>query len=82
MNVHLHIERLVVEGFDVPRAALGAAVERELARLVAAGGIAPELAGGVALPSVRVPQVTVPPSPKPAQLGGAVAAAVYRGVGR
>ena len=84
MKVHLHIDRLVIEGLDVPhasRGALQAAVERELAQHIAQGGLARELAGGIAVPSIRAPQIATVASPKPAQLGGAIAAAVYGGVG-
>jgi hypothetical protein len=82
MKVHIHIDRLVLDGLDVPhasRAGLRAAVEQELTRLVAGGGLASELAGGVALPSVRAPQITAAGSP--AQLGTSIAGAVYGGVG-
>jgi hypothetical protein len=40
MNVEIHIDRLVLDGLDVPfaqRAALQAAIEGELARLVGSG---------------------------------------------
>jgi hypothetical protein len=84
MNVRLHIDRLVLDGVSVSAAGrplLQAALETELARLVAAGGISPELAGGMAVPSVRAPQVQIQRDAKPAQLGTAIAGAVYRGVG-
>ena len=82
MNVHVHIERLVLDGIDVPHgshAALGAAVERELARRLASGGIAPSLLGGVAVPSLATPGIAAAGSPR--QLGGAIAGAVYGGIG-
>lgn len=84
MNVRLHIDRLVLDGIDVSaadRPRLQAAIEQELTRLIGAGGISPELAGGVALPSVRAPQIALAPEAKPAQLGTAIAGAVYGGVG-
>jgi hypothetical protein len=84
MNVRLHIDRLVLDGLDVgeaDRPRLQAAIEQELSRLIGAGGISPELAGGVALPSVRAPQIALAPDAKPAQLGAAIAGAVYGGVG-
>jgi hypothetical protein len=85
MNVRLHIDRLVLDGLDVragDRPRIAAAVQAELARLVAAGGISPELTGGIALPSVRVPEIAIAPGAKPAQLGAAIAGAVYGGVGK
>jgi len=82
MNIRLHIDRLVLEGLDVPsasRAALGAALEQELARLIAAGGLAPWLAGGTAVPSMDAPPIDAPGSPH--QLGTAIAGALYAGMG-
>ena len=84
MNVRLHIDRLVLDGIDVSgadRPHLQAAIEQELARLIGAGGISPELAGGVALPSVRAPQIALAQDAKPAQLGTSIAGAVFGGVG-
>jgi hypothetical protein len=82
MNVRLHIDRLVLEGLEVPyasRAALRAAVETELTRLIAGGGLSPALAGGIAVPSVRAPQINADGTPQ--QLGTSIAGAVYGGVG-
>ena len=85
MSVRLHIDRLVLDGIDVrhaDRPHLQSAIESELARLIAAGGLSPELAGGIAMPSVRAPQIALKAGAKPAQLGAAIAGAVYGGVGR
>jgi hypothetical protein len=85
MSVRLHIDRLVLDGVSVAaggRPQLQAAIESELARLIAAGGLSPELANGIAVPAVRAPQMTLAPNAKPAQLGTAIAGAVYGGVGR
>jgi hypothetical protein len=82
MKVRLHIDRLVLEGLDMPyrsRAALRAAVEREIACLITDGGLAPTLARGGALPSLGVPQIEA--AGTPAQLGAAIAGAVYGGLG-
>ena len=49
MNINVAIERLVLDGIDVPyhqRSLLQAAVEGELARLLADGGLAPSLLAG------------------------------------
>ena len=74
MNVRLHIERLVVEGLDVPhRGKLQAAVERELTALIAQQGL-----GGVtsiAVPSVRASQVVQ------GELAGGIASAVHGAIG-
>lgn len=84
MNVRLHIDRVVIEGIDVrsaDRPHLRAAIESELTRLIGNGGIAPDLAGGIAVPRVHAPQIEVARNAKPAQLGNAIAGAVYGGVG-
>jgi hypothetical protein len=85
MRLHLHIERLVLDGVNVPfasRGAMRAAVEQELARLAGTGAIAPEIAAGVAVPSVRAPQISIERTPAPAPLGRAIAGAVWAAVGR
>ena len=83
MNVTIRIDRLVLEGLDVPfaaRPAVQAAVEQELARLVmAGGGLGSALAGGTALPSLQAPGISA--AGTPAQLGGAIAGAVWSGMG-
>lgn len=84
MNVRLHIDRVVLDGIDVAAAArphLRVAIESELARLVGERGIAPELARGIAVPSVRAPQIDLAPGARPAQLGSAIAGSVFSGVG-
>jgi len=84
MNVRLHIDRLVLDGVSVSAAGrprLQAAIESELARLIAAGGISPELTRGIAVPSVRAPQMALAPDARPAQLGVQIARSVYGGVG-
>jgi hypothetical protein len=82
MSVRLHIDRLVLDGLDVPhrsRAALRIAMEREIARLVTEGGLSPTLVRGGALPSLVAPQIEA--AGTPAQLGAAIAGAVYGGLG-
>jgi len=54
VNVNVHIERLVLEGLDVSShdgAAIGAAAQRELARLIWTR--APSLSRGFSVPSAR-----------------------------
>jgi hypothetical protein len=82
MKVRLHIDRLVLDGLDVPhgaRAALRVALERELGERIALGGLAPAFAAGTAIPSLEAPQMQT--ARNPAQLGTAIAQAVYGGIG-
>jgi hypothetical protein len=84
MSVRVHIDRVVLDGISVSAAGrphLRAAIESELARLIAAGGISPELAGGIAVPSVRAPEMSFAGNAEPAQIGRRIAHSVYAGVG-
>lgn len=81
-SVSLHIERLVIDGVKLPAGAsalLQAAVEGELSRLIAAGGLGPELMSGGAVPSLRAPGIQAASS-NPSQLGLQIARAVYGGL--
>jgi len=85
MNVNLHIERLILDGIDVEpahRPILQAALERELGRLIARGGVGPDLAAGGAVPSVRAGGFEMNAEKNPRQLGRQIARAVYGGIGK
>lgn len=56
MNIQVHIERLVLEGLPVTSLQgplIQQAVEKELARLLTAHGLADELRRGCAMPRMR-----------------------------
>jgi hypothetical protein len=79
MNITMHIERVVLEGLAVAPAgepALRAAIETELARLLAAGergaGWAP-----LATPRLAAPPLRLPEAGAPGPLGVAIARAVH-----
>jgi hypothetical protein len=83
-NIHVHIERLVLDGLPVwhsQRPLLQAAVEAELTRLLAADGLAPNLQAGGALPSVPVRGIQLTSEGNPHTLGQQIAQAVYGGIG-
>ncbi|MGB2604280.1 MAG: hypothetical protein WBC78_11850 [Candidatus Sulfotelmatobacter sp.] len=82
MKIHLHIERLVLEGVpvDQPRV-LRAAVEQELAGRLKHGGLSQEIRSGGALPSVRGGAIELGHGAGPVRLGTQIAGAVYRGIG-
>ncbi len=85
MKIVVHIERLVLNGLPVNTAQgprLRRAVQRELTRLLAQGGIAPALAGGGAQPRLAAPQLTLRPQERPDALGGRIAQSVYGGIGK
>lgn len=84
MNIHLHIERLILDGLPVQAgngAQLQAAFEAELARLLADGGLSRELAQGGVVPSVRAGAISLVAEGQPAPLGNQIARAVYGGIG-
>jgi hypothetical protein len=85
MNISVAIERLILDGVPLDaagRPVLRAAVESELARLLAEGGLSSELRGGGAMPSLRAGGIQLEGQESPAQLGKQIARAVYKGMGR
>lgn len=85
MSINLHIERLVLEGVELgpgQERPLRAALEGELARLLGAGGLAPELRGGGAVPRAGAGALGPGAAGEgPAALGRRIARAVYAGIG-
>jgi hypothetical protein len=84
MKIEVHIERLVLDGLPVTSAEgprLRAAVEGELARMLAAGGLNRELSAGRALARISAPQISVGPRERPDAIGRAVARSVHAGIG-
>ncbi len=83
-RIHVRIERLILDGpplTPAARAAVGAAVEAELAGLLATGGLAPDLGAGGAIPSVRGSALVSSAEGNPAAFGRDIARAVYGGIG-
>lgn len=83
MTIHVHIERLVLEGIDLPqgeRPWLQTAVETELTNLLLNGGLAPALQTGGAYRSIQAQTIHLQSSSAPA-LGQQIAQAVYGGIG-
>jgi hypothetical protein len=84
MRIELHIERLVLDGLPVTTAEgprVRAAVESELARLLAAGGLNRELGGGRAVARISAPQISLGPRERPDAIGHAVARSVHGAIG-
>ncbi len=83
-NIQIYIDRLILNGISVPHAQrplLQAAVEAELGRLLAEGGIGEEWRAGSAVPSLSTPAIQLSPEGNPYQWGHQIAHAVYRGIG-
>ena len=82
MKIDLHIDRLVLDGIDLDHAQrphLQAAVEAELGRLLAEGGLG-ALAGGGVVHSLKAGGFEISSDGNPAQLGRQIAGAVYGGI--
>ncbi len=80
-NIELHIEELVLHGFAPgDRAAIGAAVQRELTRLFTEQGVHPSLGSGYEAEKVDGGAFHMQPGAKAGTIGTQVAHAVYGGL--
>lgn len=80
-GIELHIEELVLHGFaHRDRYAIGAAVERELARLFAEQGIPASLMNGGDMARLNGGSFAVTRGSKPEAIGSQVAQSVYQGM--
>ncbi len=80
-DIHLHIDRLVLDGFALDAAqgpALQAAVQAELTRLLAEQGVGSGFRQGGALAYVRGPDLQLPSASAPDTLGRQIGGAVHR----
>jgi hypothetical protein len=83
MSIHLHIDRLVLDGLPLSPAdgpLFKAALVSELTRLMG-DGLSPELAEGAAVPRLRAQGIEVAPSDGPGIIGKKIAGSVYGGLG-
>jgi hypothetical protein len=83
MTIRVHIDRLVLNEMPIARREgrlVQQAMEKELARLIAAGGLSPDIASGGAYPEVSARNISI--SGSNAQvIGKEIARAVYGGIG-
>ena len=85
MNVTLHIERVVLDGLPVSDGAgpqVQAAIETELARLIAVGGVSAAFYAGQVVPSVRAGDIRMTPGASHADVGRQIAGALYGGISK
>ena len=95
MNINLHIDRLVLDGGNIPPGQhhqLKANVQAELSRLLAKGGVSPSLANGTTVPTVSAPSIQMgsgkgwkggkAPGNETAQLARQIALSIYGGIGK
>jgi hypothetical protein len=80
-NIELNIDELVLHGFAPgDRHSIGEAVERELTRLLADGGVPQSLERGGDIGHVDGGAFEVAPDPRAKVVGAQVAKAVYEGL--
>ena len=80
-NVELHIEELVLHGFEpADRFRIGEAAERELSRLLTERGTPPSLAHGRETARLDGGSFEAKPDSTAESIGAQVARAVYRGL--
>ncbi len=85
MKIKVHIERLVLHGLPVSRSQgrlVQTTVERELAQLLANGGLSDGLRAGGALPALPAKNIRLEKNGQPGCVGKQIAGAVYGGIGR
>ena len=85
MNIHIHIERIVLEGFCVPHHRQGdlrAAVKKELGRLFTSNGLPHGLQSGGAVSRLSADRIQWADESHPTELGQQIARSVYGGLGR
>lgn len=83
MKIAVHIERLILDGLPVERrdaAAVQAAVQAELTRLIGTEGLAQNLMSGSAMPVARGGAIQLTSESDPTHLGTQIAQAVHRGL--
>jgi hypothetical protein len=81
MNINVHIERLILDGLPVTRDqrdSVHAAVETELARLLADKGF--DCSSGYAVPHLTASLIRLSQINKPSLVGHQIAQAIYGGL--
>ena len=82
-EIVLRLESLALEGFPAhDRWRIAAAIEAELTRLVAEGGLPPSLVGAGAVGTIEADGFAPGPADRPEVIGAKVAGAVYAGLGQ
>lgn len=83
MNIELHIEELVLHGFERgDRAAIGEAVRAELGRLLGEREMSPLLAGGGEVGVINGGAFNVRPDAKAGTIGTQIANTVHGGLSK
>lgn len=79
-NIELHIEELILHGFGASNAhQIGAAVEREITRLLQVQGLPPALSGECSVERLNAGSFSAAPGSGAAAVGTQIAQSVYTG---
>jgi hypothetical protein len=84
MNLRVHIDRLVLDGFDFSgrdAAHLESALRSELTARLTTSGVSNELRTSGSVTALRPSHVSLPEKLSAAQSGRAIAQAIHRGIG-
>jgi len=82
-NLEVHIEELILDGFDsMDQAQLGLAVEKALSLQLEMNGLPTTFARGVQISGLDGGSFSAVPGTAPEQLGNQIAQAVYGGLSR
>jgi hypothetical protein len=84
MKIHLHIDRLILEGLPATSRQgpqIRSAIQEELTRLLEAHDLSEELRGGISVPRIRAGTMQVGAESQPVKLGTSIARAVHEGLG-
>jgi hypothetical protein len=80
MNLELHIEELILQGFAVSdRHLISAALQQELSRLFTEQGVPRSFAQGGAVPQLNGGTIQITPAMKPDAIGVQIAQSIYGG---
>lgn len=83
VQIEVEIEQLVLEGFDPrDRARIGAALERELGRLLGEGGVPGAWGAGGSVAHLDAGSFEMTPGGSAESVGASIAAALHGGVSR
>lgn len=81
MNIRLHIDELILEGFAPrDRDQIAAALEVELGRLLDERGVPQALANGGSIPRIDAGSFQAAATPRPQQIGAQIAQSIYGGL--
>ena len=84
MKINVYIERLILDGINMgpgQGAMVKAAVQAELSRLLAEGGVESGLLSGGAFPNMPARPIQVSEEIQPSRLGRQIARTVYGSIG-